>query len=99
MSDRREPHRIKDGEPVRRRFPAFTVPRVDMTHGAGGKATHRLIEGLLLPLLDNPALAPLADAAVLSCGDLRLALTTDAFVVRPLVFWAARLASLPSTAR
>jgi hydrogenase expression/formation protein HypE len=57
-----------------------------MSHGAGGKATHKLIEGLLLPLLANPALLPLSDAAFLSSGDTRLALTTDAFVVRPLVF-------------
>lgn len=73
-------------EETRRPAPAFTASRIDMTHGAGGKATHRLIEGLLLPLLDNPALRPLADAALLRCGDLRLALTTDAFVVHPLVF-------------
>jgi hydrogenase expression/formation protein HypE len=57
-----------------------------MSHGAGGKATHKLIEGLLLPLLDNPVLAPLSDAALLPLGDLRLALTTDSFVVRPLQF-------------
>jgi hydrogenase expression/formation protein HypE len=57
-----------------------------MSHGAGGKATHKLIEGLMLPAFDNPALAPLADAAYLPYGDLRLALTTDAFVVHPLIF-------------
>jgi hydrogenase expression/formation protein HypE len=70
----------------RRRAPKFTVPRIDMSHGAGGKATHKLIEGLLLPALDNPALAPLADAATLPFGDSRIALTTDSYVVRPLVF-------------
>src|SRR5947209_13934692 len=73
-------------EQVRRRPPRFDAPRIDMSHGAGGKATHKLIEGLLLPLLDNPALSPLSDAATLSLGDLRLALTTDSFVVKPLVF-------------
>jgi hydrogenase expression/formation protein HypE len=57
-----------------------------MSHGAGGKATHKLIEGLLLPALDNPALAPLSDAALLPLGNIQLALTTDSFVVRPLVF-------------
>ena len=73
-------------EPASRRPPAFTAPRIDMSHGAGGKATHKLIEGLFLPALDNPLLAPLADAALLPFGDARLALTTDAFVVHPLVF-------------
>jgi hydrogenase expression/formation protein HypE len=70
----------------RRRSPKFTAPRIDMSHGAGGKATHKLIEGLLLPALDNPALAPLGDAALLPFGDARLALSTDSYVVRPLVF-------------
>ena len=70
----------------RRRPPKFTAPRIDMSHGAGGKATHKLIEGLLLPAFDNPALAPLGDAATLPFGDARLALSTDSYVVRPLVF-------------
>jgi hydrogenase expression/formation protein HypE len=73
-------------EQNRRRPPKFTAPRLDMSHGAGGKATHKLIEGLLLPAFDNPALAPLADAATLPFGDARIALTTDSYVVRPLVF-------------
>ncbi|HVD44854.1 MAG TPA: hydrogenase expression/formation protein HypE, partial [Rubrobacter sp.] len=73
-------------EQNRRRPPKFTAPRIDMSHGAGGKATHKLIEGLLLPFLENPALAPLADAATLPFGDASIALTTDSFVVRPLVF-------------
>jgi hydrogenase expression/formation protein HypE len=70
----------------RRRPPRFTAPRIDMSHGAGGKATHKLIEGLLLPAFDNPALAPLADAAMLSLGEASLAISTDSYVVRPLVF-------------
>jgi hydrogenase expression/formation protein HypE len=73
-------------EQNRRRSPKFTAPRIDMSHGAGGKATHKLIEGLLLPAFDNPALAPLSDAAMLPLGDARLALSTDSYVVRPLVF-------------
>jgi hydrogenase expression/formation protein HypE len=64
----------------------FDAPRIDMSHGAGGKATHKLIEGLLLPMLENPALAPLSDAALIPFGDARLAFTTDSFVVRPLRF-------------
>jgi hydrogenase expression/formation protein HypE len=73
-------------EQNRRRPSKFTSPRIDMSHGAGGKATHKLIEGLLLPILENPALVPLADAATLPFGDSRIAMTTDSFVVRPLVF-------------
>ena len=72
--------------PARRRAPKFDAVRLDMSHGAGGKATHRLIEGVILPLLDNPALALLGDAGVLAFGNARLAMTTDAYVVRPLIF-------------
>jgi len=73
-------------EENRRRPPQFTAQRIDMSHGAGGKATHKLIEGLLLPAFENPALAPLSDAALIPFGDAHLALTTDSFVVRPLRF-------------
>ena len=85
MSEREQ--RVLDAlEQNRRRPPKFTAPRIDMSHGAGGKATHKLIEGLLLPAFDNPALAPLGDAATIPFGDSRIALTTDSYVVRPLVF-------------
>jgi hydrogenase expression/formation protein HypE len=86
VSEQREQHVLEALEQNRRRPPKFTAPRIDMSHGAGGKATHKLIEGLLLPTLSNPALAPLADAALIPFGDNNLVLTTDSYVVRPLVF-------------
>jgi hydrogenase expression/formation protein HypE len=51
-----------------------------MAHGAGGKATQTLIEGLLAPAF---GLDELADAAIVGDG---IALTTDSFVVKPLRF-------------
>jgi hydrogenase expression/formation protein HypE len=86
MSEQREQRVLDTPEHNRRRPPKFTAPRIDMSHGAGGKATHKLIEGLLLPILENPALAPLSDAAEIPFGEARIAITTDSFVVRPLVF-------------
>jgi hydrogenase expression/formation protein HypE len=86
LSEQREQRVLDALEQNRRRTPKFTAPRIDMSHGAGGKATHKLIEGLLLPAFSNPALAPLADAALIPFGDAQLALTTDSFVVRPLAF-------------
>jgi hydrogenase expression/formation protein HypE len=50
-----------------------------MAHGAGGKATLSLIEGLLAPTL---GIAELADAAAVG----ELAVTTDSFVVKPIRF-------------
>src|SRR5438034_235260 len=64
----------------------FRDPQVEMSHGAGGKATRRLIEGLFLPLFANPALAALSDAAVVAVDGPPLAITADAFVVKPLRF-------------
>jgi hydrogenase expression/formation protein HypE len=64
----------------------FRDPQIEMAHGAGGKASRRLIEGLVAPLLGGPLLAPLADAAVLEIDGARLAMTADSFVVRPLRF-------------
>ncbi|MEJ7891244.1 MAG: hydrogenase expression/formation protein HypE [Solirubrobacteraceae bacterium] len=57
----------------------FRDARINMAHGAGGKATASLIEGVLAPAF---GMDELADAG--SIGD--LVMTTDAFVVKPLVF-------------
>lgn len=73
-------------ELIRRRPQRFRDERVTMAHGAGGKASRALVEGLIVPALDNPALAALGDAALLTVGSARLAVTTDAFVVSPLRF-------------
>lgn len=73
-------------EAARRRRPRFRDERITMAHGAGGKATRQLVEGLLAPKVDNELLAPLDDAALLHVDGVRLAFTTDAFVVRPLRF-------------
>ena len=64
----------------------FSDTQIEMSHGAGGKASRRLIEGLIAPLLDNPALHQLEDAAVLQVGEQQLAFTADGFVVNPLRF-------------
>ncbi len=66
--------------------PPFRDRQIEMAHGAGGKASRRLIEGLIAPILGGPLLESLDDSAVFDHGGGRLALTTDSFVVRPLVF-------------
>jgi hydrogenase expression/formation protein HypE len=65
----------------------FTDTQIDMAHGAGGTASRRLIERLIVPTImaDAPAVR-LDDAACVTIGDARLAITTDSFVVRPLRF-------------
>jgi hydrogenase expression/formation protein HypE len=66
-------------ERVKARPLRFRDEQITMAHGAGGKATLSLVEGMLGPAL---GLTEYADAA--QVGD--LALTTDSFVVRPIRF-------------
>ncbi|MFF4888474.1 hydrogenase expression/formation protein HypE [Micromonospora chersina] len=73
-------------ERARRRAPKIRESRITLAHGAGGKATHSLIEGLFVEAFRNPTLEQLDDGAVLSVGAGRLAFTTDSYVVSPLFF-------------
>jgi hydrogenase expression/formation protein HypE len=73
-------------ETARAKRPKFRDAHITMSHGAGGKATTSLIEGLLAPAFASPALDQLADAGAVSVEGLELALTTDSFVVKPLSF-------------
>src|SRR4051812_5277166 len=57
-----------------------------MAHGAGGKATASLIEGVLVPAFASEALDELADAGAVQIEATQLAMTTDSFVVKPLRF-------------
>jgi hydrogenase expression/formation protein HypE len=64
----------------------FREPQIEMAHGAGGKASRRLVEGLFAPLLFGAATGPLGDAAHIQINGTRIAMTTDSFVVKPLSF-------------
>ena len=59
---------------------------ITLAHGAGGKATNALVEGLFLEELGNPLLEELGDSAVLELEGSRLAFTTDSYVVTPIFF-------------
>jgi hydrogenase expression/formation protein HypE len=67
---------------------------VTLADGAGGKASRRLVEGLFLEELRNPLLEPLGDAAVIGENGMRLAFTTDSYVVRPLRFPGGNICEL-----
>jgi hydrogenase expression/formation protein HypE len=60
--------------------------RILLAHGGGGLLTSRLIEEVVLPILDDPVLRELDDAAVVEVDAGRLAFTTDGYVVSPLFF-------------
>jgi hydrogenase expression/formation protein HypE len=73
-------------ETARAKRARFRDEQITMAHGAGGRATQTLIEGLLVPAFGSEALAGLEDAGAVSAGDVDLALTTDSFVVKPIRF-------------
>jgi hydrogenase expression/formation protein HypE len=67
--------------------PRAETERVLLAHGSGGLLTSQLVEQMVLPAFDNPALAALDDQAILpGTGEGRLAFTTDSYVVTPLFF-------------
>lgn len=70
-------------ETTRAKRPKFKDAHITMSHGAGGKATQSLIEGLLAPAF---GMDELADAASVAVNGSRLAMTTDTFVVKPIRF-------------
>lgn len=67
-------------------IPIQEYPTVLLAHGGGGRLTQMLIERMFLPAFHNPALEILHDGAVLDVEGVRLAFTTDSFVVSPLFF-------------
>jgi hydrogenase expression/formation protein HypE len=83
-------------ERARRRKHKIRDERITLAHGSGGRAMHELIEGLFLEYLRNPLLEQLEDQAVFTVPGLdpraardygvRLAYTTDSYVVDPLFF-------------
>jgi hydrogenase expression/formation protein HypE len=86
--DRRELDRVSapaamlaESVPIR-----FRDSQIEMAHGAGGKASRRLVEGLFAPLLFGNNPGPLGDAAVVDVSGAQVAITTDSFVVKPLTF-------------
>jgi hydrogenase expression/formation protein HypE len=71
---------------VKARRPKLRDELVTLAHGAGGKATRALVEGLFVEELGNPLLEPLGDSAFLELNGSRLAFTTDSYVVKPIFF-------------
>jgi len=59
--------------------------KILLAHGSGGRSSHDLIQKNLVPLLRNPILDKMDDAAVFDLNG-RLAFTTDSYVVSPLFF-------------
>jgi len=64
----------------------FRHGRVDMTHGAGGRATAQLVEELFVTAFDNAWLRAQNDGARIDIPTGRMVIATDSHVVSPLFF-------------
>ncbi len=74
----------------------FRDTRIELSHGSGGLASRRLLEGLIVPHLASSQFSAgaLTDAAVLPIESGHLAFTADSFVVKPLRFAGGSIGSL-----
>jgi len=62
------------------------MKRILLSHGSGGKMSHRLVQEVFLKAFRNPLLEQLNDQAVFELPSSRLAFTTDSYVVNPIFF-------------
>jgi hydrogenase expression/formation protein HypE len=81
-------------ELARIKRPRLRDERITLAHGAGGKATHTLVDALFVEAFRNPILEAMEDQAVLNLNGARLAFTTDSFVVSPLFFPGGNIGDL-----
>ena len=70
-------------ETARGKKAKFRDAKVTMSHGAGGKATQSMIEGLFVPAFGSDTLAAMGDSGAVGEG---LVMTTDSYVVKPIRF-------------
>ncbi len=75
-------------------LPLPAKDRILLGHGSGGKLSAELLREVFLPLFRSPVLGRLEDQAVVEVGGVRLAFTTDSFVVKPLFFRGGDIGSL-----
>lgn len=71
-----------------------TAAKVTMAHGGGGRLMQQMLEEVFFPAFQNPYLGARHDGAVVNIHGVKLAFTTDSYVVRPLEFPGGNIGSL-----
>jgi hydrogenase expression/formation protein HypE len=67
--------------------------KITLSHGSGGKSTSELIDKIFAKAFSNPILNMMEDSAVVA-GSSKIAVTTDSFVVTPLIFKGGNIGRL-----
>jgi hydrogenase expression/formation protein HypE len=75
-------------------IPVSEYPNILLAHGSGGKLMHQLIQKLIYPIFKNEFLEQQHDGAVISLGNIKIAFTTDSFVVKPIFFPGGNIGTL-----
>ncbi len=82
---------------IEKRFPTrlnFRRGKVDMTHGAGGRAMAQLVSELFVSHFDNDLLLQGNDQAIFDAPEGRMVMSTDGHVVSPIFFPGGDIGSL-----
>lgn len=74
--------------------PLSNYDKVLLGHGSGGKLTAELIKNIFLPAFQNPYLAELGDQAIVNVNGVKIAFTTDSYVVNPIFFPGGNIGEL-----
>lgn len=77
-------------------LPLRDHPAIVLGHGGGGTLSAELVEHLFLPAYADHGgvLSQLGDAAIVSAGSARIAMSTDSYVVRPRFFPGGNIGDL-----
>lgn len=72
----------------------MTEEKILLDHGSGGKISHAMFSDLILPLFENPELSKQDDGATLDVEGIKLAFSTDSYVVDPIFFPGGNIGDL-----
>ena len=75
-------------------LPIQQYPHVLLAHGGGGKLMHQLLEDVFGKAFSNPILDTRHDSAQFAVPPGKLAMTTDSYVVRPIIFPGGDIGSM-----
>src|SRR4030042_2313449 len=67
-------------------LPISEYERILLAHGGGGTLSHQLLQKMFFPQFDNELLRTEHDGAVWEMNGVKLAFSTDSYVVKPIFF-------------
>ena len=87
MSTGEEPERVANlSAGLACPIPISDYPHVLIAHGGGGKLSQQMIQKMIVPQFKNDFLEQLHDGAMFTLDGVRVAFSTDSYVVNPIFF-------------